>query len=403
MKKILILSILFILSSAALHAQSGKYVVQINFAPGSIIDSSSFLMMTTTGKSIMQPIKKRSYRLNLDSVFFYPQPTQIDYYTNCSKEEIKELRSYGGLRKIHANTNFFITDSINAIIVSSGTIVLSHPNSLQKKYAQIEKEINDRIDEFNDTLSNKSHAAFAQTKVKSEKDSIQNMTEILFKTNVAKLNLDSTLIPAIKSNLNNAISLYALGNYIRVARVLKLDIPISTFKSILELMSPGQKQYKIWDVLNNTVNALNPSLTLIGKAAIELKNLRDTSGKTVHLKDFRGRVVFIDFWASWCGPCKKQLPQLKSIYQSLLGKEVNFLGISLDFNADNWKREIKNSGLSWVNVTDLKVNDGSTSIEYNVTGIPHNFLIDKNGIIRGENIPLDDLEGEIEKLLNAGQ
>jgi thiol-disulfide isomerase/thioredoxin len=229
------------------------------------------------------------------------------------------------------------------------------------------------------------------------------MTEVLFKTNVARINLDSTLMPAIQNNLNNAISLYALGEYIRVARFLNFSIPIPTLKNLLGLMSPQQKKYKIWNKLNSTVNLLNPSTTLLGISAPELKDLRDTSGKNIYLKDFQGRVVFIDFWASWCVPCKNQLPQLKEIYQNLQGKEIVFLGISLDFNADNWKREIKNSGLGWVNVTDLKINDGSTSIEYNVSGIPHNFLIDKKGIIRGENIPLDELQSEIEKLLNPGR
>ena len=399
MKKILKLLVLFILSSTALHAQSDKYIVQINFAPGAIIDSSSFLMMSTTGKSIMQPIKKSSYRLNFDSVFFYPQPTQIDFYTNCSKEEIKELKSQGGLRKIHATTDVFITDSINTIILSSDTIMLSHPNWLQKKYVKIQNELNYRIDDFNYNIGDKLKSAFKQTKVQREKDSIQNMDDILFKTNVARINLDSTLMPAIQDNLDNAISLYALGEYIRVARFLNFSIPISTFKNLLGLMSTQQKKYKIWDKLNRTVNLLNPSTTLMGISAPEIKDLKDTSGKYIHLKDFRGRVVFIDFWASWCVPCKNQLPQLKQIYQNLQGKEIVFLGISLDFNADNWKREIKNSGIGWVNVTDLKINDGSTSIEYNVSGIPHNFLIDKEGIIVGENIPLENLESEIKKLL----
>ena len=155
----------------------------------------------------------------------------------------------------------------------------------------------------------------------------------------------------------------------------------------------------MWTELYDNLEAIPDSKSLVGSSAPPFKDLRDTLGKEIHLRNFQNKLVFIDFWASWCVPCKKQLPQLKRIYENVRNNQVEFIGISLDYNSDDWKKEIKDSGLKWINVSDLKVNNGITTIMYNITTIPHNVLIDANGIVVAENIPLDKLELKINEIL----
>ena len=402
MKKINSLFVFLLLAFSLCAQQQGKYSLHVKVEDTNASAKSSFLIIPTEGQHfIMKRVKNSEYEFNLDSCFTYPQPIEITYYSDCNQKQITDLKIYGQTY-VHPTQiiDFYFTDTINSLVIHNDTILLLNPNVLQEKYRQINDEMNTRINSFNKSIRDKLHEAYNQTKIQKEKDSIQSLSENLFKTNVARPNLDSTLMPAIQNNLDNAISVFAMKRYLYIARMLQLNIPVSTFQALLDSMPEKLKQYEIWKELDNTVKTIQPNKTLVGSTAPEFVDLKDTSGNTVYLKDFKGKVIFIDFWASWCVPCMAQVPQLKNIYRSLQNKNVEFIGISLDYHQSNWTNEIKNSGLNWINLTDLKSIDGMTSVEYNISTIPHNFLIDKNGTVVDENISLDNLGEKIEKLLH---
>ncbi|HEY2582791.1 MAG TPA: TlpA disulfide reductase family protein [Mucilaginibacter sp.] len=126
----------------------------------------------------------------------------------------------------------------------------------------------------------------------------------------------------------------------------------------------------------------------------------DTSGKVISLSSFRGKYVLIDFWASWCGPCRHENPNVVKAFNRFKGQNFTIIGVSLDRPGakDKWLKAIHKDGLTWTQVSDLKFWDSKTAGLYVVRGIPQNFLLDPNGKIIAKNLRGDDLENKLEEL-----
>jgi thiol-disulfide isomerase/thioredoxin len=121
----------------------------------------------------------------------------------------------------------------------------------------------------------------------------------------------------------------------------------------------------------------------------------DTLSKPFSFNPYYGKLVLIDFWASWCKPCIENFPTLKIIESKYRDKNFAIIGVSLDINLKRWKNEIKRSGLLWKNISDLKGTDGLGTKYLNVTSIPRYVLIGKNGVIINDDIQEKDLEKNI--------
>lgn len=124
----------------------------------------------------------------------------------------------------------------------------------------------------------------------------------------------------------------------------------------------------------------------------------DAAGKIVNLSDFRGRYVLLDFWASWCGPCRANNPGLVKLYREFKDRNFTILGISLDEKdgREKWLKAIKNDGLTWPQVSDLRHWDNAVVKLYSVSAVPYNLLIDPQGRI----VTLDGSVQDIRKLLH---
>ena len=126
-------------------------------------------------------------------------------------------------------------------------------------------------------------------------------------------------------------------------------------------------------------------------------------GKPISLSDFKGKYVMLDFWASWCGPCRQENPNVVKQYAIYKPLGFNILGISLDEDRNKWLQAVATDKLTWQHGSDLKTWDGPTEKLYHVLAIPSNFIIDPQGIIVAKNIIGSDLEEFLNKTFNKSQ
>lgn len=136
----------------------------------------------------------------------------------------------------------------------------------------------------------------------------------------------------------------------------------------------------------------------IGKPAPDF-TLNTPEGTPLTMSSFKGKMLIIDFWASWCGPCRGENPNVVKMYNKYHEKGLEILGVSLDDKKANWIKAIKDDGLIWNHVSDLKGWSSSAAKLYGVSGIPHIILIDQKGIIIAKNLRGEELENKLKEYI----
>jgi peroxiredoxin len=136
----------------------------------------------------------------------------------------------------------------------------------------------------------------------------------------------------------------------------------------------------------------------VGMPAPEISQ-QDQNGNSIAVSSLRGKYVLVDFWASWCGPCRKENPNLVKAYQQYNKKGFEIYGVSYDNKKENWRAAIVKDGLTWTQVSDLKGWSNATASDYYIKAIPSNLLLDKNGIIIAKNLKGKKLAQTLASLL----
>ncbi|MFV0553728.1 MAG: redoxin domain-containing protein [Mangrovibacterium sp.] len=136
----------------------------------------------------------------------------------------------------------------------------------------------------------------------------------------------------------------------------------------------------------------------MGKTAPDF-TLPTPDGKEVSLSDFRGKYVLLDFWASWCGPCRQENPNVLAAYNKYHSKNFDILAVSLDKDRAKWVEAIEKDGLPWTHISDLKFWQSDAAKLYGIQSIPASFLIDPNGVIVAKNLRGAELEKKLAELL----
>ena len=194
----------------------------------------------------------------------------------------------------------------------------------------------------------------------------------------------------IQNNPDNTLSLQFLKGYLDKERP-----DYAKWKALYEALSAD---------IRNTPKGLEIA-KLIESEAVKEGGIapdftqEDVDGKPFQFSSIKGKYVLIDFWASWCVPCRKENPNVVKAYQKYKDKNFEIVGISLDTQRESWIKAIADDKLEWINVSDLKGWKNEVSMDYGIKAVPSNFLVDPEGKIIGVNLRGEDLEKKLAEIL----
>ena len=253
-------------------------------------------------------------------------------------------------------------------------------------------------------------------KVQSVMNNVQNSPDLMQLETEFSLASSNQDLPRITELQNEYMRIITKGHDL-VAAILK-DQPVSL--GVINLLQQNNllDRDKYYELYVSTADKLKKEwpdyaaskefvamvdkmkVTAIGQITPEIE-MPNPDGQVIKLSSLRGKYVLVDFWAKWCGPCRRENPNVVKAYNKYKTKGFEVFGVSLDRNKEDWVQAIQEDGLTWTQVSDLKYFESKAASDFNITAIPFSILLDPQGKIIAKNLRGAALDKKLEEVLGG--
>jgi thiol-disulfide isomerase/thioredoxin len=335
------------------------------------------------------------YKVKINGNNFRGQYLYISYETGSSKY-VDSILLNGKLQIIKKNlpqpiaatfsivnqgtesSNIFLANNSVTVSFTNNKVLVTDKSMLQKNFLHLIR---------NDIVRPKYFPLYGELTSKNDTIGLEKLSEVFDSLRTNDIETSKIFLQ------RNGTSLLSLFAFMRFA----------SFAVDYSITEPYFLRLPNW--AKETEDGKNIALKISSAKSVQINTKAplfespDSFGEQISLANYTGSYIFIDFWASWCGPCRKEHPALKDLYSRFKNKNFNIISISLDDVKTNWQSALSNDQLPWINTSELKGFQAKTALLYGVQAIPANFLINPTGIIIAKNVTPDELLAILKKEL----
>ncbi|HZX74447.1 MAG TPA: TlpA disulfide reductase family protein [Cyclobacteriaceae bacterium] len=297
--------------------------------------------------------------------------------------------------------NFYNKQFINVILSKSDVEVNvdgNNPSGFAEVKGSPDHDIINKVQ--NIVQGTQSSPAAAAVEAEFQQAAAANNQEKVSELQSKYMDLINLGYDSVATLLRKEPASYGVMNLLQESGVLDKDRYFDVYVSTAEKV---QKEWPNAPQVKDFVTFVEKSkLTAVGQVAPEIA-LPNPKGDTISLSSFRGKYVLVDFWAKWCGPCRRENPNVVKAYHKFKDKGFEILGVSLDRTKEDWLQAIQQDGLVWNHVSDLKYFDSKAAADYNINAIPFSILVDPQGVIIAKNLRGPALEKKLEEVLGKAK
>jgi peroxiredoxin len=250
-------------------------------------------------------------------------------------------------------------------------------NDLYTAYKSKDNELNKRY-----------YSLYSELKQAREDDNQQRVSELDEEMNTIDEEMTAQTKAFVRENSTQVVSPYLMW---RTAYMFTLEELIPVYKSYSESLKASEYA----GYIKERIDLL--SKVAVGERYIDF-SMEDTRGNVVSLSEMMGKVTLVDFWASWCSPCRKENPNVVKAWEKYHEKGLEIVGVSFDRDHEQWLKAIADDNLTWHHVSDLSYWDNAAGKMYGIRSIPSNFLMDENGVILAWNLREEALQEKLAEL-----